>query len=154
MKSQSKYDYWCMLCDYDIETIKVLIEGKRWVYVAFLCQQAVERQLKGIYVYHIGKEAPKSHSLPFIFSKIMYSEKFMENINKDFFRTTKDKHEDIMVELMFYYMSDYPFSYKRFSERFIDSKLAQTLYKQTIETIEWLRNFQPKPNTVEIIQSQ
>ena len=50
MKKLEKYAYWLMLSNYDLETIETLIAGKRWVYVTYLCQQAIERQLKGMYV--------------------------------------------------------------------------------------------------------
>lgn len=45
MKTIDKYKYWVMLSDYDLDTAEVLVDGKRWVYVAFMCQQAIERQL-------------------------------------------------------------------------------------------------------------
>ena len=70
MTTAEKYRYWAMLADYDLETARVLIEAKRWVYVAYMCHQALERQLKGMYVYYSDKEAPKSHNLPFLFDKL------------------------------------------------------------------------------------
>ena len=45
MNKQEKCGYWLMLSDYDLGTIDALVQGERWVYVAYLCQQAVERQL-------------------------------------------------------------------------------------------------------------
>ena len=38
MNKLDKCGYWLMLSDYDLGTIDALIAGKRWVYVAFLCQ--------------------------------------------------------------------------------------------------------------------
>ena len=70
MNKLDKCGYWLMLSDYDMGTIDALIQGERWVYVAFLCQQATERQLKAMYVYFMEAEPPKTHNVNFLFSKI------------------------------------------------------------------------------------
>lgn len=72
MLKDEKYSYWMMLADYDLETVKVLINGGRWVYVTFLCHQAMERQLKGMYVYYTDKEAPKTHNISFLLRKLLW----------------------------------------------------------------------------------
>ena len=38
--------YWIDLADYDIETAETLYNGGRWLYVAFMCHQAIEKTLK------------------------------------------------------------------------------------------------------------
>ena len=67
MNKQEKCGYWLMLSDYDLGTIDALIQGERWVYVAYLCQQAMERQLKGMYVYFLedgtAQDAQREFSL-------------------------------------------------------------------------------------------
>ena len=45
---------------------------------------------------------------------------------------------------MFYYMSDYPFSYKNIATRFVDSALANELYQKTLLNVAWLRSFLPQ----------
>lgn len=149
MKVVDKYKYWLMLSDYDLDTVQVLIDGKRWVYVAYICQQAIERQLKGMYVYHVGKEAPKSHNLGFLFQKIVSSEAFQANCDAKQIELMRDGCEDFLVEVMFYYMSDYPFSYKNISGRFVDEKTARELYQNTQKYISWLRSLQPLPEPVD-----
>lgn len=144
MKPIEKYKYWILLSDYDLETVQVLIDGQRWVYVAMVCQQAVERQLKGMYVYHVQKEAPKSHNLGFLFETLTASEHFMQTTNAAQM-AAKNEWQDFMVDLMFYYMSDYPFSYKNISARFITGQTAQELYAKTKQCVSWLRSLQPTP---------
>ncbi len=149
MKAPDKYKYWLMLSDYDMDTVKVLIQGERWVYVAYICQQALERQLKGMYVYHIQKEAPKTHNLSFLFEKITRSEAFGKKVTASLM-APKNEWEDFMVDVMFYYMSDYPFSYKNIVDRFIDRQTAEELFAKTQKCIEWLRTLQPMPEKMEI----
>ncbi len=97
-----------MLSDYDLETIEVLIGGKRWIYVAYLCQQAMERQLKGMYVYYMNAEAPKTHNVSFLYSKTVNSSEFMEQADGARFEERRSDCEDFLVDVMYYYMSAIP----------------------------------------------
>lgn len=146
MTSAEKYVYWRILSDYDIETAKCLIQGKRWVYVTFVCHQAVERLLKGMHIYHLKKETPKTHNLNYIFNRIIKEDAFIKSV-KDINAFEKEKTDNIefMVELMFYYVSDYPFSYKKVMERFIDEERAMPIYYRTLELLAWLKSFQVEP---------
>ena len=148
MKRLEKYRYWLMLSDYDIETIDVLAEGKRWVYVAYLCQQAVERQLKGMYVYYYNSEAPKTHNINFLFSKLLAHEGFPEVRTREDVEERRDECEDFLIDAMFYYMSDYPFSYKNIMNRFVGEENAMELYGRTRDMVAWLRDFQPGPDAI------
>ncbi|HWS41800.1 MAG TPA: HEPN domain-containing protein [Pseudoflavonifractor sp.] len=150
MNAADKYKYWVMLSQYDIDTARVLIDGERWVYVAYMCQQALERQLKGMYVYHVGKEAPKAHNLGFLFEKICAEPQFLSSVSPSLLEAGRDSCEDFLTEVMFFYMSDYPFSYKKITSRFIDGAMARDLFQRTLAQLEWLRSLQPMPETVDI----
>ena len=150
MNKSQKYAYWLLLSDYDLNTIDCLIAGERWVYVAYLCQQAVERQLKGMYVYYNNAEAPKTHNLSFLFKKVCDNEKFRQEADQARFAEHRADAEDFLIALMFYYMSDYPFSYKNISSRFVGKELALELYEKAKATVQWLRSFQPEVEMPEI----
>jgi HEPN domain-containing protein len=132
-----------MLSNYDLDTVDCLINGERWVYVAYLCQQAVERQLKGMYVYYNDAEAPKTHNVNFLFTKMLNSEKFHSHSDIERFNEGRVECEDFLIDVMFYYMSDYPFSYKNIMNRFVNKENALKLYEKTKTMINWLRSFQP-----------
>ncbi len=144
MTKSEKYGYWLMLSDYDIGTVDCLIAGERWVYVAYLCQQAIERQLKGMYLFYNNAEAPKTHNVTYLFSKVTSSDKFTGGVDTSHFEERRASCEDFLIDIMFYYMSDYPFSYKNISSRFVDKALALDLYERTKNYISWLRSFQPQ----------
>lgn len=150
MNAAEKYKYWVMLSQYDLDTARVLIDGERWVYVAYMCQQALERQLKGMYVCHVGKEAPKGHNLGFLFEKICSAPQFQDAVSAEVLEAGKDACEDFLTEVMFFYMSDYPFSYKKIASRFIDGAMGRDLFARTLAQIDWLRSLQPMPQTVDI----
>ncbi len=143
MNKSEKCGYWLMLSNYDIDTIDSLIAGERWVYVAYLCQQAVERQLKGMYVYFMDAEPPKSHNVNFLFSRLTGNPAFRNEADMALFETRKNECEDFLVDIMFYYMSDYPFSYKNIANRFVDRTVALGLFEKTKDMIGWLRSFLP-----------
>jgi len=143
MNRLEKCGYWLMLSDYDLGTIDVLIQGERWVYVAFLCQQAVERQLKAMFVYYMDAEPPKTHNVNFLFSKVTGSAAFQGEADVARFMGRKNACEDFLMDVMFYYMSDYPFSYKNIAGRFVNASLALELHEKTKDMVAWLRSFLP-----------
>ncbi|MDO4573504.1 MAG: HEPN domain-containing protein [Clostridia bacterium] len=152
MNRLDKYGYWLMLADYDLDTIDALIAGKRWVYVAFLCQQAAERQLKSMYVYYMDAEPPKTHNVNFLFARVIASAGFQAEADQARFMERKEACEDYLSDVMFYYMSDYPFSYKNIKSRFVNEGLALALTEKTRDFVGWLRSFQPPVQVPDIPQ--
>jgi HEPN domain-containing protein len=51
MDAQEKYDYWLDIAQYDLETASAMFDSGRWLYVVFMCQQAVEKLVKGLYAW-------------------------------------------------------------------------------------------------------
>ena len=144
MTKNEKYGYWIMLSNYDLDTTDCLVAGERWVYVAYLCQQALERQLKGMYVYYCDGEAPKTHNVNFLLSKVAAAPRFLAEADQARFDLRRNECEDFLADAMFYYMSDYPFSYKNITSRFVDKDIAAELLAKTRDFIAWLRSFQPE----------
>lgn len=46
MNIDVKIDYWADLSSYDLDTAKSMLESKKYLYVGFMCHQAVEKILK------------------------------------------------------------------------------------------------------------
>jgi len=44
---KKKYKYWLDIAEYDLETARAMYISGRYLYVAFMCQQAVEKNSKG-----------------------------------------------------------------------------------------------------------
>jgi HEPN domain-containing protein len=55
--------YWISLSRYDINTAKAMLAGRRYLYVLFTCQQAIEKMLKALVVKNTGSFPPKIHDL-------------------------------------------------------------------------------------------
>jgi HEPN domain-containing protein len=61
--SETVIKNWLALAEYDYETAKAMFQSGRYMYVAFTCQQAVEKVLKAIYVKEHKKTPPYVHNL-------------------------------------------------------------------------------------------
>ena len=62
----NKVEYWKDLSDYDLETAKVMLEGKRFLYVGFMCHQTIEKIFKAYYSKFKNESPPYSHSLSYL----------------------------------------------------------------------------------------
>ncbi|HSV93225.1 MAG TPA: HEPN domain-containing protein [Desulfobacterales bacterium] len=54
--------HWLERSRYDLDTAKAMLDAGRYLYVAYMCQQAVEKLLKGI-IAQLGKENLPIHNL-------------------------------------------------------------------------------------------
>jgi HEPN domain-containing protein len=43
VNTQEKFEYWLDAAQYDLESANHNYKSKRWLYVAFMCQQAIEK---------------------------------------------------------------------------------------------------------------
>jgi HEPN domain-containing protein len=58
-----KYVHWEDIAKYDLDTAEAMYQAGRYLYVVFMCQQAIEKLAKGLYVYKRGEEAPRTHNI-------------------------------------------------------------------------------------------
>jgi len=43
MELMEKFEYWHDIAKYDLKTAQVMYKTGRWLYVVFMCQQAIEK---------------------------------------------------------------------------------------------------------------
>ena len=55
--------YWIEIADYDLETAKAMLTSKRYLYVGFMCHQAIEKSIKAYYSSTKEDIPPYSHNL-------------------------------------------------------------------------------------------
>ena len=58
-----KSEYWIEIAEYDIETAKAMLASKRFLYVGFMCHQAIEKTIKAYYCSIKDEIPPFSHNL-------------------------------------------------------------------------------------------
>lgn len=61
--------YWIDIAEYDMETARAMLESKRFLYVAFMCHQSIEKILKAYHQMKSNDLPPKTHNLLSLFDK-------------------------------------------------------------------------------------
>ena len=63
---QKAVQEWLETSEYDIKTAEAMLETQRYLYVVFMCQQAIEKLLKAIYVQRKNELPPRTHNLLYL----------------------------------------------------------------------------------------
>lgn len=118
-------NYWIEIAEYDIETAQAMFKTKRYLYVLFMCQQAVEKTLKALVTKETEKFPPKTHDL-------------IQLVELTSLKPS-DEQKEILAKLTFYYIETrYPEEIKEIRKS-ITNKLAQKYLEQTREIIKWIK---------------
>jgi len=118
-------EHWVERSQYDLDTAKVMLDTGRYLYVAYMCQQAVEKILKAI-IAHQGKENYPIHNLNRL-SEI--------SLNSD---ELSSEQFNFLAELTPYHIEARYGDYKEKLSEIIDEQMAQQVYKKTMEIHQWL----------------
>jgi HEPN domain-containing protein len=117
--------HWLERSNYDLETAKAMLDAGRYLYVAYMCQQAIEKLLKAIIAQH-GKE-----NLP------------IHNLNRlaelaELRRELATEQVDLLAELTAYNIEARYGDYKESLSEVVDTQKANALYAQTKGLFQWL----------------
>jgi len=117
--------HWVERAKYDLETAKAMLDTARYLYVAYMCQQAVEKLLKAMMAYQ-GKENMPVHNL------IRLSElaEIRDNLNSEQFK--------FLAELTPYCIEARYGDYKENLSEIINKEKAKEVYRKTKEIFRWL----------------
>lgn len=63
MNIDDKVSYWLESSQYDLESAEVMLRGEKFLYVGFLCHQAIEKILKAYLVSLKRVNPPYTHNL-------------------------------------------------------------------------------------------
>jgi HEPN domain-containing protein len=119
--------YWIGISDYDLETADAMLQSKRYLYVGFMCHQAIEKIFKAYYTGVKSEPVPFSHSLSYLAKKGDFYESFSEE-QKDFI----DQLEPLNIE------ARYPSHKERLLKSLTEEKCSEIL-KRTKEIQLWIK---------------
>ena len=122
-----KIKYWLELSEYDLETAKAMLTSKRYLYVGFMCHQAIEKIFKAYYTKLKNETAPFTHSLSYLAKKGEFYEEFSEE-QKDII----DIIEPLNIE------TRYPSNKERIMKSLDDNKSKEIL-DETVKLQEWIK---------------
>ena len=61
---------WFKQAEYDIETANIMLSSGRYIYAVFMTHLAIEKTLKGLWASKFKEDAPKTHNLVYLYSKL------------------------------------------------------------------------------------
>lgn len=126
---QKTIQEWLEISDYDLQTAEVMLKGERYLYVAFMCQQAAEKTLKAIYVSKKRALPPRTHNL-------LYLTDILEI-------KLEKQHIELLSRLnLFYLESRYPGERIALAKS-VDKNQAQEILNQSKEAIKCLKQMLP-----------
>lgn len=140
LDNYEKYKQWEEYAKYDLETAKAMFDTGRNLYVAFMCQQAIEKLVKGIYILYKHEEPPRTHNIWMIFQSVFSEDENRKKIMSDDFDEKVKNYKSLFIRLLAYYVSErYP-SYKDMINKEITEDVAAELLENTREAFVWVQS--------------
>ena len=119
---------WITLAEYDLKTAEAMLQAERYLYVAFTCQQAMEKLLKALFVKEKDQTPPYTHNLLRLTDTLTIAAELDEEKNR------------FLVTLNSYYIeSRYTEEMSELSEM-LHRENAQSIFSTTQELFTWLRD--------------
>ena len=117
--------HWVERSQYDLDTAKVMLDTGRYLYVAYMCQQTIEKMLKAIIAQH-GKENFPIHNLNRLAEIASISNKLTS------------EQFNFLAELTPYHIEARYGDYKESLSEIINDKEAEQIYRKTKGIYKWL----------------
>lgn len=115
---------WAERAVYDLDTARAMLESKRYLYVLFCCQQAVEKMLKAIIAKRSQELPPRGHQL------VRLAERAQIPLSEE--------QADFLRELSTHYIqSRYPEETEDISSQ-VSVQHARQVVEKTEEVVRWL----------------
>ena len=127
MTIEEKINYWVELSDYDLDTAVAMLQTRRYLYVGFMCHQAIEKIFKAVYSKNIENTPPFVHKLSFIAQQGNFYEHFSE-AQKDFI----DQMEPLNIK------TRYPDDKKELAKKLNHVKCVE-IFDKTKELLQWTK---------------
>ena len=123
-----KVAYWLDIADYDIDTAEAMYTTERWLYVAFMCHQAIEKTVKAYWCATQPNDPPFTHNLTTL----------SEGTELD--KEMSDDQLDIIATLMpMNIQARYP-EYKDQLAKMLTKENCRNIIDETKKLQEWIKN--------------
>jgi len=117
--------HWVERSQYDLDSAKIMLDTGRYLYVAYMCQQAVEKILKA-FIARLGKENFPIHNL----NRLAEIATISNELTPEQF--------NFLAELTPYHIEARYGDYKENLSEIINEKKAEQVYKKTREIHKWI----------------
>jgi HEPN domain-containing protein len=117
--------HWVERAKYDMDTAKAMLDTGRYLYVAYMCQQAIEKMLKAMIAKH-GKQNFPVHNL----NRLSEIAEIKDDLPNNYY--------SFMAELTPYHIEARYGDYKESLSEIIDDIEANKILGKTSELYKWL----------------
>jgi HEPN domain-containing protein len=118
---------WIKIAEDDIDTALFCYNGKKYLWVLFMCQQALEKILKALYIKINDNIPPKKHDLIELAGQV------------GIFEECSEETKDVLRRLTRYYIKTrYPESIAELQQK-TDKETTFTLLNKTGEIFKWIK---------------
>ena len=125
--SEKTIQYWIDIAEYDLLVAKTLFDKGHYLYVGFMCHQAIEKMLKAMCVKHTSTMPPYIHKL----------DKLVERAGLK--QSMSEEHNDFIDELTpLNIQARYP-AYREAIYNLINKEKAAHIIDKTEELLQWLK---------------
>jgi HEPN domain-containing protein len=122
----NKIRYWIEIAQNDLEAAQILLAGKQYLYMGFMCQQAIEKTLKACFIMHKKTIPPFTHNLTLLAKdSSIYTDFSVEQ------KTLLDLLQPLNIE------ARYP-SFREKLRNDLDEQVSSDLFLNTTELYQWL----------------
>ena len=123
-----KVAYWINIADYDLGTAEDLYKSKRWLYVAFMCHQVIEKTLKAYWSATREDDPPFIHHL----SNLAIRSGLYEEMSES-------QQEFIAMLMPMNIEARYP-EYKQKLALSLNGQVCKSIIKETKALQTWIKN--------------
>lgn len=118
---------WLSLAEYDLATAEAMLQAKRYLYVAFMSEQAIEKILKACYVKQHDATPPYTHNLLRLLAELSWQAEMTSSMT------------EAMGQLNSYYIeSRYTEDFEEVT-RLLDDEEANKLLASAREIFDWIK---------------
>jgi HEPN domain-containing protein len=127
MTNDEKVQYWIDLSDEDVKTAEVMLNGKRYLYVGFMCHQVIEKIFKAAYAKQKEETPPFTHGLRYLAEK------------GNFWERCSDEQQKFIIRLdPFNVRARYP-DYKNSLAKELTDTVCTELLEQSKILQQWIK---------------
>ncbi|MCL2352669.1 MAG: HEPN domain-containing protein [Firmicutes bacterium] len=134
MNREEKFGFWLEFAERDLDAAEAMYQTGKWFYVVFMCQQAVEKLVKGLYLLYVDENVPKIHNIGTLINRF-----------ESLLPVSISEERYVLFEtLTKYYIADrYPQFVEKVDEQ-IAEETAKNIYFASKEVFQWLLTLRPQ----------
>jgi len=134
LTDNEKFSAWLEYAERDLDAAGAMFDTGRWFYVVFMCQQAIEKLVKGLYILYVDENVPRIHNIKTLV------ERFEDRLNS----SIPDNYYSLFKLLSAYYVSNrYPDFISKVGEQ-VSKDEATGIFIETKEVFTWLLTLKPQ----------